>query len=275
MKKKKSIKKHSYKLQLVNATNEDIPLIHDLSAEVYTNLGGPWGVEDLGRLIEKFPEGQILIKDDQTVIAVALSLIVNYPSFGDDHTYEHVIDGGRFSTHTPFGDTLYGIDIFVHPDYRGLRLGRRLYDARKELCQKLNIRRHIVGGRIPGYHKVQDQFHPIDYIEQVKQHHCHDSVLSFQLNNGFHVRKLLTNYLPVDRESCGYATLLEWVNLAYTIPKPLIGSTKTACRVGAVQWQMRSLTRVEELLKHAEFFVDALSSYHCDFALFPEYISAP
>jgi GNAT superfamily N-acetyltransferase len=30
--------------------------------------------------------------------------------------------------------------FFVHPDYHGLRIGRRLYDARKELCEKMNLK---------------------------------------------------------------------------------------------------------------------------------------
>ena len=34
---------------------------------------------------------------------------------------------------------LYGIDVFIVPEFRGLRLGRRLYDARKELCENLNL----------------------------------------------------------------------------------------------------------------------------------------
>ena len=29
------------------------------------------------------------------------------------------------------GNTLYGIEIMVDPEFRGLRLARRLYDARK------------------------------------------------------------------------------------------------------------------------------------------------
>jgi predicted amidohydrolase len=38
---------------------------------------------------------------------------------------------------------------------------------------------------------------------------------------------------------------------------------------------MRTIKMVDKLLKHAEFFVDAVSSYHADFVLFPEYMSAP
>ena len=47
------------------------------------------------------------------------------------------------------GNKLYGIDIFIRPKFRGLRLGRRLYDYRKELCEKLNLKGIVFGGRIP------------------------------------------------------------------------------------------------------------------------------
>ena len=100
---------------------------------------------------------------------------------------------------TRMGDTLYGVDIFVHPNYRGLRLGRRLYDARKELCRNLNLRRFIAGGRIPGYAQYADTLTPVRYIEEVKNREIFDPVLTFQLVNGFHVRKVLTGYLPVMR----------------------------------------------------------------------------
>ena len=81
--------------------------------------------------------------------------------------------------------------------------------------------------------------------------------------------------MPVDADSKGFATLLEWVNLDYVEKSPSIGGPKNIIRLGVVQWQMRTLTSVEELLKHAEFFIDAVSGYQSDFVLFPEYMSAP
>ena len=38
---------------------------------------------------------------------------------------------------------------------------------------------------------------------------------------------------------------------------------------------MRPLKSVEELIQQVEFFVDALSDYQCDLALFPEFFNAP
>ncbi len=69
---------------------------------------------------------------------------------------------------------------------------------------------------------------------------------------------------------------MEWVNLYYDPGKtPLIGATRKSARVGCVQWQMRNFDTVEELIHQIEFFIDALSDYQCDFALFPEFFNAP
>ena len=62
-----------------------------------------------------------------------------YDKIEDDHTYEDIVAGDSFKNHDPDGDVLYGIDVFIKPEFRGLRLGRRLYDYRKELCENLNL----------------------------------------------------------------------------------------------------------------------------------------
>ena len=108
-------------------------------------------------LISKFPEGQIVIKINNELAGCALSLRVDYDKFDDHHTYKEITGNYTFSTHSNIGDVLYGIDVFIKSEYRGLRLGRRLYDYRKELCEKLNLRGIAFGGRIPNYHKYAEQ----------------------------------------------------------------------------------------------------------------------
>lgn len=95
-----------------------------------------------------------------------------------------------FDTHDPKGDVLYGIEVFIHPDYRGLRLARRLYDVRKELCENLNLRAIMAGGRMPNYEKYSKELSAKQYIEKVKKKEIYDPVLSFQLANDFHVQKI-------------------------------------------------------------------------------------
>src|SRR5690606_24532665 len=106
---------------------------------VYADLGGAWAREKFVAQLQRFPEGQIGIEDNGTIVAAAFSAIVDYAAFGDDHTYAEITGGAWLTTHDPDGDVLYGVDVFVDPDYRDMRLGRRLYDARKELCRRLNL----------------------------------------------------------------------------------------------------------------------------------------
>jgi predicted amidohydrolase len=98
--------------------------------------------------------------------------------------------------------------------------------------------------------------------------------LSFQLSNDFHVRKILRNYLPEDNRSKGFATLIEWNNVYYEEISSVINQ-KTVVRIGLVQWQMRPYNNISELMKHAEYFVDAVSDYQSDFILFPELFNTP
>ena len=75
--------------------------------------------------------------------------------FGSDtlrpHTWAGITDSGYFTNHDPQGDTLYGADVYVHPDARGLGVGHALYEARRELCRRLNLRRILAGGRLWNY----------------------------------------------------------------------------------------------------------------------------
>ena len=234
-----------------------------------------WTREQIQKLIKIFPEGQIVTVVDDKIVGCALSIIVDYDKVKNDHTYAQVTGKETFNTHNPKGNILYGIEVFIHPSYRGLRLARRMYEYRKELCETLNLKAIMFGGRIPNYHKYADKMRPKEYIERVRQREIYDPVLTFQLSNDFHVRKVMTNYLPNDEESKHYACLLQWDNIYYQPPTQEYISPKTTVRVGLVQWQMRSYKTLDDLFEQVEFFVDAVSDYKSDFVLFPEYFNAP
>jgi len=244
--------------------------------EAYPNWPGAyWKESHLQKLLEVFPEGQIAVVVNGVVVGSALSLIIKYDHFGDEHTYKEITGNYTFNTHTPNGDVLYGIEVFIKPEYRGLRLGRRLYDTRKELCEKFNLKAVVFGGRIPYYHKYEKELSPKEYIQKVKLKEIYDPTLTFQLANDFHVKKILTDYMPGDEESKNYAVLLEWDNIYYTKKTKKLSTQKSVVRLGLIQWQMRQYKTVDELFEQVEFFVDAVSGYKSDFALFPEFFNAP
>ena len=259
-----------------NLAIEDYKTLKESMIQAYASLGGQyWKEESLQRLIEKFPEGQIVLLHNGKVVGCALTLIVNYEKFGDDHTYRDITGNFSFETHDPKGDTLYGIEVFVHPEYRGLRLARRLYDARKNLCESMNLKMIIAGGRIPKYGMYSDKLSPKEYIEKVKHREIYDPTLTFQMANDFQVKKIIRNYLPEDEDSNGYATLLIWYNVYHDTEKSIIRRKKDIVRIGLVQWQMRPYHKTEDLLTQVEYFVDAVSDYQSDFILFPELFNAP
>jgi len=252
---------------------EDYAGLRAAMIEAYNGVGGIWREANIEKLLSVFPEGQLCIEVDGKVAACALSIIVQYELYGDEHTYEEITGDYTFNTHIDDGDVLYGIEIFVHPEYRQLRLARRLYDARKELCENLNLKEILVGGRIPNYHLHSDELNPKQYIDKVKSKEIFDPVLSFQLANDFHVVKVLTNYLPGDTESKNYAVLLEWNNIYYSRKKNALRDS--IIRLGLVQWQMRPFANMEKFFEQVEFFVDVLSEYKSDFAVFPEFFNSP
>lgn len=263
-------------IELKYLSFDDYQELKDAMIEAYPTMPDSyWKEHHIQSLINRFPEGQVVVKVNDDIAGCALSIVIQNDEFEGHHTYKEITGNYTFDTHSPDGDILYGIDVFIKPEFRGLRLGRRLYDYRKELCERLNLKGIAFGGRIPNYHKYADSLSPKQYISQVRQKEIHDPVLNFQISNDFHPARILKGYLEGDEASQEYAVLLEWDNIYYEKPKKIPTAVKTVVRLGLVQWQMRPYKNLEELMQQAEYFIDAVSGYRSDFALFPEFFNAP
>ncbi len=264
------------KVELRNLRIEDYKELKASMVQAYSEMEGSyWKEHHIQKLLDIFPEGQLVILVDDKVVGSALSLTISEDKITKNHTYAQITGNYTFSTHDPNGEVLYGIDVFIHPKYRGLRLGRRLYDTRKELCEQLNLKSIVFAGRIPKYTEHAAEITPKEYIDKVRLKELYDPVLSFQLSNDFHVIKVMKDYLQGDTSSQDYAVLLEWNNIYYDKSPKLINVRKSVVRIGLVQWQMRPLANVEALFEQSEFFIDVVSGYGSDFALFPELFIAP
>lgn len=263
-------------IELAFLSLDDYQELKKAMIESYVNVvNSYWQEHELKTLIDNFPDGQVVIKANGEIAGCALSILVDYDKFDDHHSYKEITGNYSFNTHTSTGDVLYGIDVFIKPEFRGLRLGRRLYDYRKELCERLNLKGVAFGGRIPNYHKHSHELSPKEYIDKVKRKEIDDPVLNFQISNDFHPSKVIKNYLEGDSASEDYAVLLEWDNIYYEKRNQKPRSPKKVVRLGLIQWQMRPYKLLEELLQQAEYFIDAVSGYRADFVLFPEFFNAP
>jgi len=231
----------------------------------------PWYREHLESQLERFPEGQICIELDGELVASSSSLIVHFGDYEEWHDWMVIADRGYIRNHDPTGDTLYGIEIMVDPEMRGYRLSRRLYEARKEIATEQNLRRIIVGGRLPGYAQHAEKMSAREYVDRVMSKELYDPVLTAQLANGFALKGLIANYLPDDSESHGYATFLEWTNLDYRLPSSNIRLRAVSnVRISLVQYLMRRVESFEEFEKQCEYYIDVAGDYKADFVLFPE-----
>jgi len=232
----------------------------------------PWKLREWEALVSRFEEGQIgVFAEGEGLIASCSSLVVHAADIGAWHDWMSIADDGYIRNHDPDGDTLYGIEMQVSPKWRGYRLSRRLYAARKDLCRKLDLQRIMIGGRIPGYHLHQEKMTAREYVDAVMEKRLYDPVLTSQVSNGFVLKRLIKDYMPSDEDSAGYATELEWSNLDHQGRghRPQLRSVHPV-RVAAVQWQMRRVKSFDEFAQQVEFFVDTAGDYQADFLLFPE-----
>jgi predicted amidohydrolase/ribosomal protein S18 acetylase RimI-like enzyme len=256
------------RLQLRLLRSDDYPAVCDVQRACFPGVP-PWSPGAFEQQLRRFPEGQIGIELDGQLVATSSSLIVVGDDWKRTHNFHEVSAGGTIQHHNALGDTLYGIDIAVHPDQRGLRLARRIYDARKELMLRLNLRRMFIAGRLPGLAR-HPELSAEHYVRQVITKAMVDSTLTVQLANGFHIRRILEDYLPSDEESRGHAVLMEWINPDWV---PHASAVRDSARVAAVQYRMRAVSTWEEFARQCSYYADLAADYHCDFLLYPELLT--
>lgn len=235
----------------------------------------PWTRGHTESQLAIFPEGQMVIEVEGELVASCSTLIVSSIDYSELwHDWAKVSDNGFIRNHDPEGDVLYGIEIMVDPRYRGMRLARRLYNARKELARRHNLRSIIIGGRIPGYGNHADEMSAREYVEEVIAKRLYDPVLTTQLANGFGLKRLIPGYLPGDQESRGYATFLEWDNVDFQpATKRRVARAVEPVRLAVVQYEVRPISSFESFARQAEFFVDVAADKGSDFVVFPELVT--
>ncbi len=229
-----------------------------------------WNLGQLSNHLRLFPEGQLVAEYEGRIVGAISSLIVH---MGTDpyrpHTYAGITDGGFFHNHDPQGDTLYGADVYVHPDMRSQGVGHALYVARRDLCRRLNLRRILAGGRLFDYHDHSARMTPEQYVHAVEVGELRDLVLGFQLREGFVVRGILRNYIR-DPLSHNCATLIEWQNPDH---RPRQAEESRKVRVACVQYQVRRVASFEEFADQTEYFIETAADYRADFVMLPELFS--
>lgn len=170
-----------------------------------------WSVDQLTNHITLFPEGALCLEVDGVLAGSMTGLLVNFDPEHPYHTWEEITDNGYIGNHNPSGNTLYVVDICVHPSYRKLDLGKWLMQSMYEVVVNKGLDRLLGGGRLPGYHKKAEQMTAEQYLQAVVDGQIKDPVATFLLRCGRTPIGIAVNYLE-DKESHNYAALMEWRN---------------------------------------------------------------
>lgn len=230
----------------------------------------PWTLDQLESHHDIFPEGQICVEYDGKIIGSSSSLIVNFDEYNDEHSWDEITDSGYITNHNPEGYNMYGIEIMVHPDFRNMKIGKRLYEARKDVARQLNLKSIVIGGRIPGYKEHAHEMSAREYVEEVIALNLYDPILTFQLRSGFVLKRIIKKYLPEDKASLEYATLMEWNNIEYRSKGKHHFLTAMPVRICVIQYMMKKINSFDEFAHQCEYYVDVASNYKSDFVVFPE-----
>jgi GNAT superfamily N-acetyltransferase len=218
------IRKPPPPVRIANTQVEHVPALAALQHIVFPTLTDDELLTEAKYLkhLELFPRGQFvaLVEENgrEKVVGSASAFRTHFDFNEIQHTFLEAVAQGWLTNHDPNGDWLYGADMSVHPDYRGQHIGRRLYEARRQLVFELNLRGEIAGAMLPGYHYHRARLRSIaQYILRVKQGHLFDPTLSMQLKNGFRIRGILYNHIT-DPRSNNTATLIVRENPHYRAP---------------------------------------------------------
>jgi predicted amidohydrolase/GNAT superfamily N-acetyltransferase len=265
-------------LELRAAVPSDVPEILALIGRAYPGIAN-YSPGQISGQINNFPEGQFVAVYEGAVVGYCASSRIDEGIALSPHDWATITGNGFGSRHDPTGDWLYGIEMAVDERRRGLRIGKRLYEARRALAERLELRGIVFGGRMPGYARVKSKVDgPEDYLARVRAGELRDQVIGFQLANGFTPVGVLPQYLPFDKASDGFAAHMVWRNPyvdpneppAFRVPRDV-----ESVRLATVQFQARAVKDFAEFVKNVEYFVDVAADYRSDFVVFPELFTMP
>jgi predicted amidohydrolase/predicted N-acetyltransferase YhbS len=261
------------RLEVRVAVPSDVDGILQLISRAYPGIENYSAGQVRGQ-INNFPEGQFVAILEGAVVGYCASSRIDEAVALAPHDWATITGNGFGSRHDPTGDWLYGVEMAVDERRRGLRIGKRLYEARRTLAERLELRGIVFGGRMPGYARVKSKVDgPDAYLADVREGKLRDPVIGFQLANGFTPLRVLAKYLPADKASLGFAAHMVWRNPyvdpneppAFRVPRDV-----ESVRLATVQLQARAVENFAEFVKNVEYFVDVAADYRSDFVVFPE-----
>ena len=170
-----------------------------------------WSPAQVVSQVAVFPDGALCAEVDGVVVGSATAHIIRWQPGDAAHSWAEASDHGFLRNHEAAGNTLYGVDVAVLPEFRRRGVACELYRARYALVRRLGLARFMAGSRLAGYRDHAARLSPESYADEVVADRLADPVITPQLRAGLSAVQVVRGYLP-DEESCDCALLLEWRN---------------------------------------------------------------
>lgn len=206
------------KVKIRQAKMEDIPGILNVERKAWEEQKAA-SEEMFKSRIKTFPEGTLITEVDNKIVGVVATERVDYDLENDSYTWYEITDNGFIkNSHKPDGDTIYGVDLSVLPSSQNSGIGTKLLESIGKLAIRCNVKRGMLGGRIPGYHKYADRMSVKQYVNATVNTELGkkslDPEIEFYRKAGLKIVKIIPNYFK-DPESLDYGILLIWKNPFY------------------------------------------------------------
>ena len=182
---------------IASTTADRAPELGDLQRVVFPTLsaGERLRSDQYRHHLKVFPEGQFVLLDGERIIGATTTMRTTGEEGLQPHSFMELAGGGWLGRHRPAGEWLYGLDMGIHPDYRGRGLSRLLYRARQELAVRLGLKGQLTVGMMNGYGTLAGQMSGEEYYRQWVEGDRIDPTLTPQRKIGFRPLALVPDYL--------------------------------------------------------------------------------
>lgn len=201
---------------------QDYPALKHLMQLAFADIEGAYAPEEeMTMLYKLYPRALVLCFFDEELIGANLGRIVPIEPYAAPHTQEECIALERYVPEAATGEWVYGLDIFVHPQYQNLKIGKQIFEIFLHNVYADNFRGVVGISRAVNYLPHAHEMDLETYTAKVKARELNDSVLSFHLRNGAEFVSISPEFSDHDEASGGYGVFLKFDNPYFRADQPI------------------------------------------------------
>ncbi len=170
--------------------------------------------EDLELMADIFAEGSIVALlggKQEVVVGFGTGIFTDLDWRNLPETESEVLGELCVKNHDPAGKFYYGSEFCVHPDFRCQKIGRNIYDRRKEVVVRNKKVGFFAASVLQGYVDYKSGIGIDEYFRKIENREIYDPTLSMQLRNGFQIVKPIQNFFD-HPPSNHWSALIYWGN---------------------------------------------------------------